>query len=360
MRNRIAISPMCMYSAVDGIAQPWHRMHVGTLAISGAALVIMEATAVEAAGRISKGCLTLETDAQERGLTALVADVRSYCDTPLGIQLAHAGRRASARVPWDSQRTLLTHKEGGWEVIGPSAVPFGPGSPVPGQMDEAAMERVVEAFKGAALRALRCGFDLIELHAAHGYLLHSFVSPLSNRRTDHYGGSLENRLRFPLRVFTAVRAVWPRSKALGIRINAEDWHPQGTTLDEALTYAKRLKESGADYVVVSAGNSAADIRPPPATPGYLAGHAQRIRTESGLATMAVGMILTSGQADDILRSKKADMVCIARSVLDDPRWPWRAAHALGEEIAYPAPYLRAHPEKWPGYRLLHDARHETR
>lgn len=352
--NRIAISPMCMYSATDGVSQPWHSMHIGSLAISGAAVVIMEATGVEAAGRISPACLALETDAQEQALTRLVSNLRSYCGTALGIQLAHAGRRGSVRVPWDAQRTALRASEGGWEVIGPSAIAFHPGSPVPQAMDEAAMVRVVHAFRRAAVRADRCGFDLVELHGAHGYLLHSFVSPLSNRRTDDYGGPLPNRLRFPLRVFDAVRAVWPSSKALGIRINGEDWHPHGTTLEETVIYARRLKEAGADYVVVSSGNSAPDVTPPSPTPGYLADHAERIRSAGRLTTMAVGMILTPQQADDLVRSGKADMVCIARGVLDDPRWPWRAAHALGEAISYPAPYLRAHPERWPGYRLVHE------
>lgn len=356
LRNRIVISPMCMYNAVDGIAQSWHTMHVGSMAISGAALVIMEATGVEAAGRISSGCLAIENAEQEQALIRLRSDIRSYCDTPIGIQLAHAGRRGSARIPWHPSSSPLLPDEGGWELCGPSPVAFGPGWQVPKAMDKVSMARIRDAFSKAAQRADRCGFDLVEIHGAHGYLLHSFVSPLSNFRADEYGGSLENRLRFPLEVIAAVRDAWPRRKALGIRITAEDWHPRGTTIEESVVYASRLRGVGVDYVVVSGGNSASDIKPPTVTPGYMTPYANRIRSESGLATMTVGMILEPEQAEHIVVTGQADLVCIARGALDDPRWGWHAANALGEPITYPYPYQRAHPDKWPSYYIVHPSK----
>jgi len=343
-----------MYSAVEGVAQPWHTMHVGSMAVSGAALVIMEATGVEPEGRISPGCLALYNDAQEAALTDLRQSIRSYCDTPIGIQLAHAGRRGSAKIPWSTNRSnSLSVDEGGWETSAPSALPFTPGGPIPKELDRSGMQRVKHAFVQAALRADRCGFDAIEIHGAHGYLLHSFVSPLSNLRTDFYGGDFENRIRFPLEVVSAIRAVWPKYKMMGIRITGDDWHPKGTNIEETVVYARRLKEVGVDYVVVSGGNSAPDINIPPSTPGYMVSYASRVKAGAAIPTMAVGMILTPDQANNIVAKSEADLVCIARGALDDPRWVWHAAAALGESFEYPQPYVRAGAEKWPGYKVVH-------
>jgi len=353
LANRIAVSPMCMYSAQDGVATPFHWAHVGQMALSGAGLVILEATGVEAVGRISHQCLGLWNDAQEEALARLVADVRKFSDTPLGIQLAHAGRKASCHPGWVKRGTPIPLDEGGWTGVAPSAVPWGPGWNLPEELDEAGIERVKNAFVQATQRADRAGFDLVEIHGAHGYLLNAFFSPLANFRTDRYGGSLENRMRFSLDVVAAMRAALSPHKALGIRINGEDWHPQGTSLDDAVVFARALREAGADYVTPSAGNGAPDVKFPPVVPGYMAHFAERIKSEAGVTTAAVGMIVTPQQADALIAEGRADLVMLARGVLDDLRWGQHAAVALGETPRYPAQYAWAGPRGWRGYDIVH-------
>ena len=354
LANRIIVAPMCQYSARDGMIQPWHWQHLGSLALSGASLVIVEATGVEAAGRISPGDTGLWNDAQEEAFTRLLADVRTYSDTKLGIQLAHAGRKASTHEPWHERGGALTAEEGAWITFAPSAEPFTQGWHTPQALDEAGMTRIRDAFVDAAGRAERAGFDLVELHGAHGYLLSEFLSPLSNHRTDGYGGSLENRMRFPLEVAQAVRAAWPQERALGMRLNGSDWKEGGVTPDEAAEFSARLHRLGFDYVHVSSGANVPDAKIPGREPGYQLGFAEAVKAANpGLPVVAVGMIVDPQQAEDVLVNGEADAVAFARAFLDDPRWGWRAADALGAPSPVPLQYERASRAKWPGYRLAH-------
>jgi NADPH2 dehydrogenase len=346
LANRIVVSPMCQYSAVDGSAQPWHRVHLGSLALSGVGLVILEATAVERSGRITHGCLGLYSDENEAALAAVLADVRAVGRARIGIQLAHAGRKASSQRPWEGGDALAANADP-WPVDGASAIAFGPGRPVPHELDAAGLALVRDAFVMAARRADRLGIDLIELHGAHGYLLHSFVSPLSNQRTDRYGGSLENRMRFPLEVAAAVRAVWPREKPLGMRITGSDWHEDGLTQDDAVTFAQALERAGLDFVVVSSGGAIPGIKIP-LKPGYQVPFAAAVKQATSLKVMAVGLITDPHHANDIVANGQADYVALARALLDDPRWPWRAAAALGDKVPYPPQYDRVSPKLWPG------------
>lgn len=354
LRNRIVVSPMCQNSAVDGLPQPWHAMHLGSLAMSGAGLLIVEATAVEAEGRITIDDLGLYNDVQEAALAKLVTDIRSYSDIPLGIQLGHAGRKASTQSPNDGRfRTLVLNEgNGAWQTWAPSALAFGEGWPQPQALDDAGLARVRAAYVEAAQRAERIGFDLIEFHGAHGYLLSQFLSPLANHRTDAYGGSLENRMRFPLECLAAVRAVWPHRKPIGVRINGSDFTDGGLVPEEAAIYARALADAGADYVTASAGMVTPESRFPHVEPGYLLPLATPMRAR-GVSTMGVGMILTPQQAEDIVASGKADLVALARAMLDDPRWPWHAAAALGETPPIPARYHYVHPRKWLGHAVVH-------
>lgn len=354
LANRIAVSPMCQYSAVDGSATDWHQQHLGSLSLSGAGVVIVEATAVEPAGRITPGCLGLYSDANEAALAPAVALCRRWGTARLGIQLAHAGRKASARVPWAGGGPLV-RGEGGWPTVAASAIPFDDNWPVPQALDEPGLARIRDAFVDAARRADRLGFDLVELHGAHGYLLHSFVSPIANRRSDRYGGSLGNRLRFPLEVAAAVRAVWPRDKALGMRITGSDWIPGALTPQDAVIFADELKEIGFDYVCVSSGGISPQARIVVA-PGYQVPFAAAVKKASGIAVQTVGMIVDPHQAEAILAEGRADWVALARGFLDDPRWAWHAADALGAEIACPPQYARARPKLWPGAALAHPNR----
>ena len=352
--NRIVVSPMCQYSAVEGVAQPWHLIHAGNLMMSGAGLVILEATAVEARGRITHGCLALHSDAQEAALAGIVSEARKLSDARIGIQLGHAGRRGSARSIRDRWKgESLPPEEGAWRTCSPSAVAYNDTWAVPEELTPEGMAAIAQAFADAARRAERAGFDLVEVHAAHGYLLHCFLSPLTNRRTDAYGGSLENRMRFPLEVVRAVRDALGGRLALGVRINSTDWHPDGSTLDDALAFAKALQAEGVDYAVMSAGNLVPDAVIPPATPGHQVPFAARVKRETGLATMAVGFIVGPDQAEAIVAEGEADMVALARGMLDDPRWGWHAAATLGADIDYPPQYLRARPNNWTGYRIVH-------
>jgi len=353
--NRIAVSPMCQYSASDGTATDWHLQHLMQMALSRAGMVVVEATAVERAGRITHGCLGLYSDANEAAIARVLDAARRVAapGTRFAIQLAHAGRKASCRRPWEGGQPL-TAGEDPWATFGPSDFPFAEGGPVPVALDEKGLARVRDAFCHAADRAVRLGFDAIELHMAHGYLLHSFVSPLSNRRRDGYGGSPRNRMRFPIEVVRALRARIPRTLAMGARITGTDWADGGLTPDDAAAFAAELKAAGLDYVCVSGGGAVPHVKIP-VGPGYQVPMAAKVRAGSGLATRAVGMILEPAQAEAIVASGQADFVALARALLDDPRWVWHAAERLGASIAYPPPYARVAPAGWPGAAIVRPA-----
>jgi len=355
LANRIAVSPMCQYSAEDGSANDWHLQHLGALSLSGAGVLVVEATAVEPQGRITPCCLGLYSEANEAALAPVVALCRRWGSARLGIQLAHAGRKASVAVPWQGGRPLAPG-DGAWPTVAASALPFDEGWHVPRALDEAGLARIRDAFVAAARRADRLGFDLVELHGAHGYLLHTFLSPVSNRRDDRYGGSPANRMRFPLEVAAAVRAVWPRGKALGMRITGSDWIEGALTPDDAGQFAAELREIGFDYVCVSSGGIAPHARITVA-PGYQVPFAASVRRAApGIAVQAVGMIADPHQAETIVADGQADCVALARGFLDDPRWAWHAADALGAQVPCPPQYQRARPNLWPGAALAHPSR----
>ena len=347
--NRIVVAPMCQYSAHDGVGDDWHMTHLGGLSNSGAGMLVVEATHVERRGRITHGCLGLYSDACEAALEHIVYHCRHIGSAKLGIQLAHAGRKASVGRPWEGSKPL-SEAEDAWPTIGPSAVPFGPGWHTPRAMTEDDMAHVTASFVDAAKRTLRVGFDAIELHCAHGYLFHSFVSPLSNKRNDDYGGSLTGRMKFPLEVARAVRAVVPRHIPLGARITGTDWVEGGLTTDDAVEFAKGLKQEGLDYIDVSSANITPESRWP-TDPGFNVPAAERVRRECGIPVRAVGMIVSAKQAEAIVAEGKADMVALARAFLDDPHWAWHAAQALDAEVARPIQYARTAPKLWPGAAL---------
>ena len=347
--NRITVSPMCQYSAENGSAGDWHLQHLGSLSLSGAGLVIVEQTAVEPDGRITHGCLGLYSDANEAALGRVLALCRRWGSARLGIQLAHAGRKGSARLPWHGGGPLAVDN-GAWPAAAPSAIPFDDRWPVPEALDESGLARIRDAHVAAARRADRIGFDLVELLAAHGFLLHCFLTPIANRRCDQYGGSFANRMRYPLEIAAAVREVWPRDKALGMRITGTDWMAGGITPEEAGVFARELRGIGLDYVCVSSGGIGPQARPA-IGPGYQVPFAAAVKKASGIAVQAVGMIVDPHQAEEILATGCADSVALARAFLDDPRWAWHAADALGAEIACPPQYRRARPDQWPGALL---------
>ncbi len=355
--NRIAVSPMCQYSAVEGVPQDWHMQHIGCFAASGPGLVMVEATGVEPIGRITPGCTGLYSDDCERAFAHVARMVKGIGLSKVGIQLAHAGRKASTATPFDGGKPLPAGDPQAWRAIGPSAIPFAPDWPAPKAADRDDLARLRRAFVDAAARALSAGFDLIELHCAHGYLLHEFLSPLANQRTDEYGGSLENRMRFPLEVARATRKAWPQDRPLGIRISATDWAEGGFTPDEAVRFAAAAKAEGVDYVCVSSGGMTPQGLPPMTgglpSPGYQVQFAEKIRRETGIVTRAVGMIVDPHQAEAIVADGKADFVALARAFLDDPRWAWHAADALGASSAAACPpqYKRARPPGWPGAQI---------
>lgn len=346
LANRIAVSPMCQYSAEDGSANAWHLAHLGTLSAGGAGLLVVEATAVSAEGRITHGDLGLYSEANEDALAQVVAHCRAHGTARLGIQISHAGRKASAQRPWEGGRAL-GEDAGSWQTIAPSPLAFGEGWHVPREMDARDMARVTSAHAAAARRADRLGFELLEIHAAHGYLLHQFLSPVANRRTDAYGGTLENRMRFPLGVVRAVRAAWPEERPLGVRITGHDWAKGGIEVEEAVAFAARLKREGVDFVCVSSGGISVGAVPQTG-PGYQIGFAERVRRETGLPTRGVGLIAAPGQAERIVADGKADMVALARAFLDNPHWGWAAARALGASVDRPVQYRRAADAAWPG------------
>lgn len=346
LTNRIVVSPMCQYSADDGRATAWHLMHLGGLALSGAGLLFIEATAVEPEGRITPSDLGLWDDATEQALVPVLDAIRRYSSTPVAIQLAHAGRKASCRVPWEGG-AQLSLAEGGWETVAPSAVPHNDGERPPRALDPAGLTRIRDAFAASALRAVRLGIGGIELHAAHGYLLHEFLSPIANRRTDAYGGSLEQRLRFPLEVFDAVRAAVPANVAVGVRVSATDWVDGGWDLDQTLAFAEDLRARGADWITASSGG----ISPRQQIalgPGYQVPFAEAIKRETGVTAIAVGLITEPEQAEAIVAAGRADLVALARGLLYDPRWGWHAAAALGATIDAPPQYWRALPREHAG------------
>ena len=340
--NRIVIAPMCQYSADEGQATDWHLIHLGGLALSGAGLLILEATAVEPAGRITLGDLGLYNDATESALARVLSSVRKVSPMPIGIQLAHAGRKSSSRVPWEGGLQVRPDEPGGWQSDAPSAMPHGAQEAPPHALDAAGLARVRQAFADCALRAHRLGLDLIELHAAHGYLLHQFLSPLSNQRADAYGGSLQNRMRFPLEVFDAVRAVLPPDFPLGVRISATDWVDGGWDLPQSVAFAQALHARGCSFIHVSSGG-VSPLQKIALGPKYQVGFAETIRRETVLPTMAVGLITDPHEAEAIVSSAQADMVALARGILYDPRWPWHAAAALGAQVQAPRQYWRAQP-----------------
>ncbi|WP_341964180.1 NADH:flavin oxidoreductase/NADH oxidase [Pseudomonas sp. RC10] len=340
--NRIVVSPMCQYCAADGLANSWHVAHLTQLAISGAGMLTIESTAVEPDGRITPGDLGLWSDDTEAALGTVIQAIRDNSRTPVALQLAHAGRKASSYEPWRGGQ-LIPVSEGGWETVAPSAIPHKEGEAAPVELTKADIVRLREAFVAATRRAARLGVDALELHGGHGYLIHQFLSPISNQRTDEYGGSLENRMRFLLEVFDAVRDAWPDERPLGVKLSASDWVEGGLDIDATVTISQALKAHGADWVVSSSGGISPLQKIAPA-PGYQVPFAARVKQEAGLVSTAVGLITEPRQADEIIRSGEADLVAIARAMLNDPRWPWRAAAELGAKVTAPPQYWRALPQ----------------
>jgi 2,4-dienoyl-CoA reductase-like NADH-dependent reductase (Old Yellow Enzyme family) len=352
LSNRIVVSPMCQYNSNDGSANDWHLVHLGGLSMGAAGLVIFEMTNVSPEGRISPRCATLCTDENEAALKRVVDFCRTYGVAKLGIQLGHAGRKGSQQPPAQGGKAL-TPEQGAWETVGPSAIPFAD-YPAPRELTKAEMADLVEAHRQAVARAERIGFDLVEMHGGHGYLIHQFLSPLANQRTDEYGGSLENRMRFPLEVFKAMRAEWPAHKPMGIRVSATDWVEGGFNPDEAVEFAKALKALGCDFIDVT--TAGLDHRQQiPLEAGYQVPFGERIRKEADIVTMSVGLIGGGAkQAEEIIASGKADFVVIGRDALYNPRWAWHAAEELGATADYAPKYGMAkpalRPQLYPNHR----------
>jgi 2,4-dienoyl-CoA reductase-like NADH-dependent reductase (Old Yellow Enzyme family) len=347
--NRIVIAPMCQYSAVDGSATDWHLIHLGHLALSGAGLLILEATAVEAQGRITTGCLGLYSDDNEAALARVLDAVRTHAappSMPIAIQLAHAGRKASSRVPWQGGAQVPLGEPGAWPAVAPSALPHIDGEDAPHALDRAGLAQVRDAFVQAARRAARLGLQGIELHAAHGYLMHQFLSPLANQRVDEYGGSLANRMRFPLQLFSAVREAFPAERPVWVRVSATDWvEGSGWDVDGCIEFVRALQALGCAAVHVSSGGVSPQQKIP-LGPGYQVGLAQQIKQAVGLPTIAVGLITEPEQAEAIVASGQADAVALARAMLYDPRWPWHAAAKLGARVSAPPQYWRSQPREF--------------
>jgi len=341
LNNRIVISPMGQYSGNNGSATDWHMMHLGHLSVSGAGLLITEATAVSLKGRLSKTDLGLFSDANEEALARVVAFCRKYGGAKLGVQLYHGGRKSSITTAWEGQKAIPI-EAGGWSPQSSSEVPY-PRRNTPEALDPAGIKQAISDFVEAAKRADRIGFDMIEIHGAHGYLIHNFLSPFANKRTDAYGGSLRNRMRFAIEVYEGIRAVWPEHKPLGMRISATDWAEGGWTLDDSVELARELKTRGCDFITASSGGSVPEQKLK-VEPGYQVPFSERIRRESGIATMAVGLITEPHQANNIIENNEADMVALGRGMLFNPRWPWLAAMELGEKVFYPPQYERSHPQ----------------
>lgn len=344
LKNRIIAGPMCQYSAENCMPTDWHMIHIGGLAMAGTGMVIIEATCVEARGRVTPGCMTLDSNETEAALKRIVDACAAHGNSPIAIQLGHAGRKASCNSPQNGGAPLKP-EEGAWETIGPSAIPFRDGWHTPREMTRSDMDDVIEAHINTVKRAARVGFAAVELHGAHGYLTSSFLSPLANTRNDQYGGTLENRMRFPLELFAAIRAAWPDDKPAGVRFNGTDWDDEGLNVEDATAFAVELKKLGCDFFDVSGGGNSM-VRPA-VGPGYQAHLARAVRAATGVPTMAVGMIRDPKLAEQLIVDGSCDMVAVARGFLYEPRWTWRAAHELGAEGDYPPQYLRANPKLWP-------------
>ncbi|BDH47086.1 oxidoreductase [Salmonella enterica subsp. enterica serovar Choleraesuis] len=352
LANRIVVPPMSQYSAQnDGLVTPWHAQHIGRLAISGAGMVIVEANGVSPDGRITPHCLGLWNDDQRDAARALLTDLRSYSQTPVGVQLNHAGRKAGTNPPWQNGGQTLTDRQGGWPTIAPSAMAWKPGWRIPQELDEEGMARIVDDFVAAARRAWEAGYDFAELHAANGYLLSQFLSPLSNQRTDQYGGTPENRMRFPLRVARALREAWPQDRPLGVRFNGGEFAPGGLALDEAVAFARELHALGYDYLHVSGGYNIYNQQPPADQPGYMVPFAESVkRALPDAVVITVGLIYQPQLAEKILKQGSADLIAVGRAMLDDPNWPIHAAIALGENAPWPQPYNRFGAAGWPTHQ----------
>ena len=351
--NRITVAPMCQYSAIDGSMTDWHLMHLGNLALSGASMLVIEATGVLPEGRITPGCTGLYSDANEAAMARVVKFVRGVSPLVLGVQLGHAGRKASAQVPWAGGKALKPG-EGAWRTDAPSAIALADGWPAPHALSVDDMERVKQACVASVQRAARIGLDFVEMHSTHGYLFSEFLSPLANKRSDDYGGSLANRMRWPLEVFRAMRAAWPSDKFIGAKISGSDFAEGGWTPDDAVTYAGELRQAGAAYVTVSGGGVVLNAKVPTG-PGYQVPFAERVKRESGIITGAVGLISDPQQAEDIVASGKADFVSLARAMLFNPRWGEHAAVTLGAEtsgVPYALQYARSAPKLWPPGKTL--------
>jgi 2,4-dienoyl-CoA reductase-like NADH-dependent reductase (Old Yellow Enzyme family) len=342
--NRIVIAPMCQYSAQDGFPTDWHMIHLGHLALSGAALLILEASAVSHDGRISPDDLGLWSDEHAAALEPVVHAMRRHAPIKIGIQLNHAGRKASSEVPWQGGANIPVGHARGWQTVAPSALPHAEGETVPLALDGAGLQRIKDDFVAAARRADALGLDVIEVHAAHGYLLHQFLSPLANARTDDYGGSLENRMRFPLEVFQAIRAAVSAEMVVGVRISATDWVEGGWDIEQSVVLARELDRLGCQYIHVSSGG-ASPLQKIALGPGYQIGFAARIKGEVAMPVIGVGLITEAQQAEAIVADGQADLVALARAMLYDPRWPWHAAAQLGATVTAPPQYWRSQPRE---------------
>ncbi|QSN64931.1 NADH:flavin oxidoreductase/NADH oxidase [Caballeronia sp. M1242] len=345
LANRIVIAPMCQYSAEDGCMNEWHLIHLGQLALSGAALLTIEATAVLPEGRITWADVGLWNDETEAALERTLKGIRRWSDMPIAIQLSHAGRKASTEVPWEGGAQLPPDDAHGWQTEAPSSVPFEESETPPVALDRAGLERIRDAFAASAKRAARLGIDLIQIHAAHGYLLHQFLSPLSNRRDDEYGGSLENRMRFPLEVFDAVRGAFPEDRPVTVRVSGTDWVEGGWDIEQTIAFARALEARGCDSIHVSSGglHPAQKI---PVGPSYQVPLARAVKGAVKMPVVAVGLITGIEQAESIIGTGDADMIALARTALYDPRWPWHAAAQLGAHVRAPKQYLRSQPHQY--------------
>ncbi len=346
LANRIVIAPMCQYSAVDGCMTDWHLIHLGQLALSGAGLLTIEATAVVPEGRITYADTGLYDDGTEAAMAATLASIRKWSDMPIAIQLAHAGRKASCEIPWRGGAQLAPDAPNGWQTVAPSPLPFHANDNAPRALHRDGMARVRDSFADAARRAARIGIDAVQLHVAHGYLLHEFLSPISNQREDEYGGSLENRMRFPLEVFDAVRAAFPSDRPVTVRVSGTDWIDGGWNIEETVLFAQALEQRGCSAIHVSSAglHPAQDI---PVGPGYQVPLARAVKAKVALPVIAVGLITGFDQAEAILVARDADMVALARGMLYNPRWPWHAAAHFGASVKAPVQYLRSHPRQFP-------------
>lgn len=345
LENRIVIAPMCMYSAENGCMSDWHAMHLGQLAQSGAALLTIEASAVVPEGRITYGDVGLYDDATEKAMGRVLESVRTWSPMPIAIQLGHAGRKASTERPWDGGGQIAPDHAHGWQTVSASDIPFNAKYVAPTMLDAAGLKRVRDGFVDAARRAARLGIDAVQLHGAHGYLLHQFLSPLSNTRADQYGGSLENRMRFPLEVFDAVREVFPSERPVTMRVSATDWHDGGWDIEQTIAFSQALAARGCDAMHVSSGGLHIDQKIP-LSPSYQVPLARAVRQAVDIPVVAVGLITEPAQAEAIIATGDADLVALARTVLYDPRWPWHAAAALGAEVRAAPQYLRCQPSQF--------------